>query len=456
MVITISGGGSTFTPGIVKSVALRREELDVDEIRLYDVDKERQDKVAVVVDWILHEDLKCDIKLVTTTDIAEAYTGASFVFAQMRVGKYAMREQDEKIPLRHGCVGQETCGCGGMAYGMRTIWPMIQLIDDVEKYANKDYWILNYSNPAAIVSEACRKLRPNARIINICDMPIAIIDVVAAAMEIKDKKEITYDYFGLNHFGWFTSIQYRGEELLPKLRAYIKENKILLPAAYLKGMEALISSSNDDDGHNRHTKGSWYYVWKGEYEIMENFPEYLPNTYLNYYLQAKEFVEHSNVEHTRANEVMETREKNLFDGIDHYLKTGEIDKKTFYAGSHGDWIADLAAALKNDTKARFLIITENRGAIPNMPYDAMVELPAYIGKNGPEVIARGNIPLFQQGLMMQQLNSEKLLVEGCIEGSYEKVLQAFTLNKTVPSMTVAKAILDDMIEANKGYWPELH
>mgnify|MGYP000619945357 FL=1 len=69
---------------------------------------------------------------------------------------------------------------------------------------------------------------------------------------------------------------------------------------------------------------------------------------------------------------------------------------------------------------------------------------------------RANIPLFQQGLMMQQLNSEKLLVEGCVEGSYEKVLQAFTLNKTVPSMNVAKAILDDMIEANKGYWPELH
>lgn len=286
----------------------------------------------------------------------------------------------------------------------------------------------------------------------ICDMPIAIIDVVAAAMGIQNKKEIVYDYFGLNHFGWFTSIQYRGEDLMPKLRAYIKEKQILLPESYLKGMGALTSSASQ----NRHTKGSWYYVWKGEYEIMENFPEYLPNTYLNYYLQAKEFVEHSDPNHTRANEVEETREKNLFDGIDHYLKTGEVDANTFYAGSHGDWIADLSAALKNDTKARFLIITENRGAIPNMPYDAMVELPAYIGKNGPEVIARDNIPLFQQGLMMQQLNSEKLLVEGCVEGSYEKVLQAFTLNKTVPSMNVAKAILDDMIEANKGYWPELH
>ena len=85
----------------------------------------------------------------------------------------------------------------------------------------------------------------------------------------------------------------------------------------------------------------------------------------------------------------------------------------------------------------------------------MVEVPAYIGKKGPEVIAQNKIPLFQQGLMMQQLNSEKLLVEGCIEGSYQKVLEAFTLNKTVPSMNVAKAILDDMIEANEGYWPEL-
>ena len=409
MVITIAGGGSTFTAGIVKSIALRREELEVDEIRLFDINKERQDKVAVVVDWVLHKELNTDIKLVVTTDVQQAYTDASFVFAQMRVGGYAMREQDEKIPLRHGCVGQETCGCGGLAYG-------------------------------------------NSKIINICDMPIAIIDVVAAAMGIQNKKEIVYDYFGLNHFGWFTSIQYHGEDLMPKLRAYIKENQILLPESYLKGMGALTSSANQ----NRHTKGSWYYVWKGEYEIMENFPEYLPNTYLNYYLQAKEFVEHSDPNHTRANEVEETREKNLFDGIDHYLKTGKVDANTFYAGSHGDWIADLSAALKNDTKARFLIITENRGAIPNMPYDAMVELPAYIGKNGPEVIARDNIPLFQQGLMMQQLNSEKLLVEGCVEGSYEKVLQAFTLNKTVPSMNVAKAILDDMIEANKGYWPELH
>lgn len=453
MIITIVGGGSTFTPGIVKSIALRKDELDVTEIRLFDLDKERQDKVAVLVKWILEEDLHSDIKLTVTYDKEEAYSDASFIFAQMRVGKYAMRELDEKIPLRHGCVGQETCGAGGLAYGLRTIFPMIEVIDDAEKYAKHDYWILNYSNPASVVSEACRRLRPNARIINICDMPIAIIDVVAAAMEIPDKQNIVYDYFGLNHFGWFTRIEYKGKDILTPLREYIHEKQILLPEAYLADKKALTGPG--DSQQNRHTKGSWYYVWKGVYEIMENFPEYLPNTYLNYYLQQKEFVEHSNPEHTRANEVMETREKNLFEGIDKYLATGEVDETVFYAGSHGDWIADLAIALKNDTKQRFLVITENRGALPNMPYDAMVEVPAYVGKDGPEVIAQNNIPLFQQGLMMQQVNSEKLLVEGAIEGNYEKVLEAFTLNKTIPSMKVAKEILDEMIEANKDYWPEL-
>lgn len=450
MIITIVGGGSTFTPGIVKSVALRREELEVEEIRLFDIDKERQDKVAVLVKWILEEELKCPIKLTVTYDVEEAYKDADFVFAQMRVGKYAMREQDEKISLRHGCVGQETCGPGGMAYGMRNIFPMMKVIDDAEKYAKPSHWILNYSNPASIVSEACRRLRPKARIINICDMPIAIIDMVAAALEIPDKENIVYDYYGLNHFGWFTSIEYKGKNIMEPLKTYIKEHEILMPPAYLKDKQALAGKNV-----NRHAKGSWYYVWKGVYEIMENFPDNLPNTYLNYYLQPKEFVEHSDSEYTRANEVMDTREKNLFEGIDRYLETGEIDETVFYAGSHGDWMADLAAALKNDTKARFLVITENRGAIPNMPYDAMVEVPAYIGKNGPEIIAQDKIPLFQQGLMMQQLNCEKLLVEGCIEGSYQKVLEAFTLNKTVPSMNVAREVLDEMIEANKEYWPEL-
>lgn len=448
MIVTLVGGGSTFTPGIVKSVVAREKELGLTELRLYDINKDRQDKVAVIVKWIMEEQLQSKVKLTVCYTTKEAFQDATFILSQMRVGGYKMREKDEKIPLSHGCVGQETCGAGGLAYGMRTVFPMIELIDEVEKYAAKDHHILNYSNPASIVSEACRKLRPNARIINICDMPIAIISMIAMCLGIEDHNKIEYDYFGLNHFGWFTSMTYEDRDILAEIKAYIKETKILMPKSYIEKL-------NDVTNVNRHANKSWIHVWEGVHELLECFPEYLANTYITYYLLAKEVVEHSDPEKTRANEVMAGREGKLFEGVEKYLETGEMDKETFYAGDHGDWIADLALAIKNDLRKKYLVIVPNRGAIPNIPNDVMVEVPAYIGKNGPEVIAQDAIDPFYQSLMINQTNCEKLIVEGMVDGSYEKVLKAFTLNKTIPSVRVAKEILDDLIEANKEFWPEL-
>lgn len=447
-IITIVGGGSTFTPGIVTSIALRQQELEVDEVRLFDIDEERQSKVAVVVDWIL-KDLKSPIKLTVTTDKETAYTDAKFVFAQMRVGKYEMREHDEKISLRHGCVGQETCGCGGMAYGLRTIFPMIEVIDDVEKYARKDYWILNYSNPAAIVAIATKKLRPDARIINICDMPIAIIEMIGKCVGIDDYVNIDVDYFGLNHFGWFTRMEYQGRDIVKEIREYTKETGIMLPKQHIDAINKHLGTGD------RHANQSWIKVWKNAARIMELSSEYVPNTYMNYYLFPKENVEASDPNFTRANEVMNTREKALFEGVDRYLATGEIDKSVFYAGAHGNYIADLAAALLGKTERKFIIIERNDGKIPNLSDDVMVELPAKITADGPEMIGIEPIKTFYKGMIEQQNACEQLLVEGAIEGSYEKVLHAFALNKTVPSIEVAKEVLDEMMIVNKPYWPEL-
>lgn len=448
MIITIVGGGSTFTPGIAKSIALRREELEVEEIRLFDIDEKRQHKVSMVVDWIL-KDMGSPIKLTVTTDEKTAYADANFIFAQMRVGKYAMREMDEKIPLRHGCVGQETCGCGGLSYGLRTIFPMIKVIDDVKKYAAGDSWILNYSNPAAIVSEACRVLRPDARIINICDMPIAILEMVGKCLEVDHYTEFDVSYFGLNHFGWFTDISYQGRDLKNEIIEYVREHKTLLPKEHIEKLKLHKAVGE------RHANASWIHTWNNVYKVLEQNPEYLPNTYLQYYLLSQDVVAESDPGRTRANEVMESREKDLFEGIDHYIATGEVTSRAFYHGAHGNYIADLAMALKNNTKKKFIVIVENNGAIPNLADDAMVEVPAYIGENGPEVICQGRIGDFYKGLMEQQLASEKLLVQGAVQGSYELVWKSFAMNKTVPSATVAKEILDDMIKVNKGFWPVL-
>ena len=446
--LVIVGGGSTYTPGIVKSLLDKKDSFKLSELRLYDNLKERQDKVGVLVQKVI-EMFDPDLKLVLTTDPKEAFEDADFIFAQMRVGKYAMREKDEKIPLRHGCVGQETCGCGGLAYGLRTLFPMIQVIDDVEKYAAPDHWILNYSNPAAVVSEACRALRPHARIINICDMPIAILEMVGRCLDIPNFTDFDVNYFGLNHFGWFTDITYQGRDLKAEITEYVMKNKTLLPPDVLEKLK------EHDRVGERHLNASWIHTWNNVYKVLQSNPEYLPNTYLQYYLLSKDVVEESNPEYTRANEVMDSREKDLFEGIDHYIKTGEVTAKAFYHGAHGNYIADLAMALKNDTKKKFIVIVQNNRTIENIATDAIIEVHEKKKKNGPEVICQGPIGDYYKGLMEQQLASEKLLVAGGIEGSYEKVWKAFSMNKTVPSATVAKAILDEMIEANKEFWPEL-
>ena len=170
--ITIAGSGSTRTPGVFISLMDKKATFPVKRVIMYDIDSERQEKIAALVRIVL-KDANSDIELITTTDPKTAFTGADFVFTQIRAGGMECREWDEKIPLRYGCVGQETCGAGGFAYGMRSIRPMIELVELVEKYA-PSAWILNYSNPASIVAEALRHAKPDSRVINICDMPVGI------------------------------------------------------------------------------------------------------------------------------------------------------------------------------------------------------------------------------------------------------------------------------------------
>ena len=202
--VTIAGGGSTFTPGIALMLLEERDRFPVNKVTFYDNNAERQETVAKACEIYFHENAP-EVEFNYTTDPETAFTGTDFVLAHIRVGLYAMRELDEKIPLKYGCVGQETCGAGGIAYGMRSIGGVIEILDYMEKYS-PNAWMLNYSNPAAIVAEACRVLRPNSRIINICDMPIDLMDKMSRMCGIKDRRELQYSYYGLNHFCWWSNI----------------------------------------------------------------------------------------------------------------------------------------------------------------------------------------------------------------------------------------------------------
>lgn len=436
-IITIAGGGSSNTPGIIHALLVNSERLPVSEIRLYDNDKRRNDDMYLIIDLLLKKEGFPTVKLISTEEPKEAFTNCDFVFSQIRVGGMEMREKDEKIPLKYDLVGQETCGLGGFAYGLRTIGGLLEIVKYVQDYA-PEAWILNYTNPESIISEAVRRVYPNIKMINVCDMTIAIEETIADNYGYnRDNWVVTY--YGLNHFGWYDSIYDKSlkRDIMPEI------------------IEKLVSSEMQVADFNEGDK-SWQEAFSMMSVITKNFPENIPNNYLEYYLFPDMVVESTDKNYTRANMVMDGREKNIKDMAKKIRDGLTEDVLNFNFGVHGQYIVDIATSLLNDEHRRFMLIVPNEGAIPNLRSDAVVELPAYVGATGVEPISlRKPIPDFHKGMMETQVAAEKLLVDAYFEGSYLKALQAFTLNRTVPSARIAKKVLDEMIVANERYWPVL-
>lgn len=439
--ICIVGGGSRYTPDMLAMLCNQKERFPLKKIVLYDIEEERQATVGKYGEILFREYYPELEEIVYTTDKETAFKEIDFALMQIRAGRLKMREQDEKISIRHGCLGQETCGAGGFAYGLRSVPAIIALVNDIRRYS-PDCWILNYSNPAAIVAEATRRVFPeDYRMINICDMPIAIMDMYAAVLG-KKRKSLEPKYFGLNHFGWFTHIYdtETGEDYLPKLKEILK-------------------TSVDVQTEPLFQEPSWKATFHFMSQMINDFDEYLPNTYLQYYLYPHKMYAKENPDYTRANEVMDGNEKETYEKLEKVNALGKIRgteyELTENVGCHAEYIVDLATALANNTNEIFLIITENKGAIENVDSSMMVEVPCRVGSHGVEPLVVGPIPTFYKGLMENQNAYEKLSVDACLEGNKKKALQALVLNRSVVNTDTAIALLDDLIEANKGYWNEM-
>ncbi|AYW47280.1 maltose-6'-phosphate glucosidase [Tetragenococcus osmophilus] len=433
-VITIAGGGSGHTPGIVLTLLKNQEDFPIQEIRLYDIDEERNHDMEIIIDFLLKKH-GFDIPLLATLKPEEAFTGVDFVFSQIRVGGIEMRELDEKIPLNHGIVGQETCGLGGFSYGMRSMKGFLGLISDIQEYA-PDAWILNYTNPETIIAESVRRSFPDAKIINACDMTISIEELIADSFDY-DRQYWISEYYGLNHFGWYKNIYDRSV------------NRDIMPEI----IEKIIHQGFKTDDLEKN--------WETTYKIMEHmvksFPTHVPNNYLQYYLHPNIVLEHSDPDYTRANEILDGRLKEIKETVKQIQKAKDITEVHYESDSHGQYIVDMAISIQNNSNKRFMLIVPNRGAIPNLREDAVVELPCYVNSKGVEPISlRENIPDFHKGLMEAQVASEKLLVDAFFENSYQKAFESFSLNQTVPNADVAKKVLDEFIEANGDYWIELN
>lgn len=435
--IVLVGGGSTWTPGILKAMTTHLEQFSLNKVILYDINKERQEVIGKFAQILFSEEAP-DVEVIYTTDKEVAFKDIDFVFCQIRTGGFDMRDRDEKIPLELGVIGQETCGPGGFAYGLRSIKDMVELVRDVREN-NPDAWILNYTNPAAIVALALDKVFPEEkRILNICDQPVNLLRSYAKLIDY-DVDKLEPVYFGLNHFGWFTNIyDKQGKDRVPELKQKI-----------------LAGGFNPVDAEQR--SQSWLDTYAMVKDMLEDFPEYLPNTYLQYYLYSDYKLSKLDPEWTRTDEVRNEREQKIFEECNRIIENGTAkDSKVVHNDAHGDMMVEVAASIANNWKQTFVVMVRNNGIVSNLPSDSMVEVHASLGANGPQPYAVGEIGTFYKGLIENQHAFEKLTVEAYLEQSYTKALQALTLNRTIVDAKKARKVLDALIEANKGYWPPLY
>lgn len=431
--ITIVGAGSSRTPALVGSMVEYKERFKMKRLVFYDIEETRMGKMEAYIRLVLKQEIP-DLEVIFTTDKNIAYVDTDAVLVQMRAGFTEMRSADEKIPLKHGLVGQETCGPGGFAYGMRSIGAMIEMVNEV-RTLNKDAWILNYTNPAAIVALALDKVFPkDKKILNLCDQPYSMMRSFAKILG-KDQHDLKTTYFGLNHFGWFTDVtDYDGNSYYDELHDYL--------------------SNHEFKPYNAEQRSqSWLETYRRVNKYLQFFPEYIPNTYLQYYFFPEEIVEESDPDYTRTDEARDSREKDVFELVAQAEGKDTLGDLEILKGSvFGSLMIEVAESILYDLNNEFVILVRNNELIPNIPSDAIVELSGTLGADGPKAYPYGEVKPFYKGLMEGQYAYEKLTVEAFLDKDYTKALQALTLNRTIVDPQKAKAVLDELMEANKEYW----
>lgn len=432
-VITISGAGSARVPALVGTLINYKERFPLSKIIFYDIDNERMGKMEAYNRLVL----SCfypECQVIFTTDEDVAYRDTDFIFCQMRVGKTQMRSYDEKIPLKYGLVGQETCGPGGFAYGMRSLGAMKHMVEKVRSYS-KDTWILNYTNPAAIVALGLDKLFPDdKRILNLCDQPFSLMKSFAKILDVP-QENLRARYFGLNHFGWFTALKdVDGTDYFDTLRTYLRDH--------------------DFRPFNAEQRSkSWLDTYVRVNKYMQYIDEYIPTTYLQYYMFPDEIAAESDPDYTRADEARDSREKEVFAACAQAVGRETIDRSQMLTNSvFGNLMVEVAESIAYDLNQEFIVMVRNEGIIDNFEADAIVEVAGVIGKDGAKGYPYGPIKPYYKGLMEGQYAYELLTVEAFMEQDYTKALEALILNRTVVNPEKAKAVLDDLMEVNRDYW----
>ena len=279
-----------------------------------------------------------------------------------------------------------------------------------------------------------RMFPDDKRILNLCDQPFSLMKSFAKILDVP-QEQLRARYFGLNHFGWFTDLfDISGKNYFDQLKSYLRDH--------------------DFKPFNAEQRAkSWLDTYVRVNKYLQYFDEYVPTTYLQYYMFPDEIVAESDPNYTRVDEARDTREREVFETC--ALAEGKTSMDGIPMLSNqvfGKLMVEVAESIAYDLHNEFIVLVKNNGLIPNFEEDAIVEVAGTIGKGGAQGYYFGEIGTFYKGLMENQYAYEKLTVEAFMEKNYTKALQALTLNRTVINPQKAKAILDDFQAVSADYW----
>lgn len=429
-IVTI-GGGSSYTPEFVEGLIKRYDELPVKELWLVDIEAGKK-KLETVGNLAKRMVKKANIPLEVylTLDRREALKDADFVTTQMRVGLLDARIKDERIPLKHGMIGQETNGAGGLFKGLRTIPVLMEIANDIKSLCPKA-WLINFTNPAGMVTEALHKHSDHKKVIGVCNVPINMRMTIAKLLNVPlDQVQIVFA--GLNHMLYGLDVHINGES---------KMNEVIELLA---------------DPENQLTMKNIIPIpWDADFIKALKL---IPSPYHRYYYKTKDILQNEleefNKGRTRA-EVVKELENDLFDlyqDSNLNIKPPQLEKRG--GAYYSDVACNLINSIYNDKGDVQTLNVLNNGAISNLPNDTVVEINCIVNKQGPTPLAVGELPSAVNGLVQQIKSFELAAIDAAITGSYQKALLALCINPLITDDIVAKNILDEMLEAHKEYLPQ--
>jgi 6-phospho-beta-glucosidase len=416
MKVTVVGGGSTYTPELVDGIARLGDEIEVDHLVLCDPDSTRLDAVVGVSRRIAGRH-RWTGTLTATSDLAEAVDGADFVLVQLRIGGQAARHIDETIPLRCGCVGQETTGAGGFAKALRTVPVVLDIADEVRRRAASDAWIIDFTNPVGIVTRSL--LDHGHRAMGLCNVAIGFQLLFSSWLGV-DAAEVRLGHAGLNHLTWIRSVDVGGVDVLPALIDEHGEQlagRVGLPIGLLHSLGAI------------------------------------PSYYLRYFYEHDVVVGEQRNARTRAEEVADI-ERQLLE----IYRDPTVDTKPELLARRGgafysEAAVQLLASLWNDTGDVQVVDVRNDGALPELPDDAIVEIPCVINRSGATPAVETGLHRATGGLVGAVAAYERLAAEAAITGDRQTAFLALLAHPLIAQIKPAEQLLDDILVANAAHLP---